>query len=179
MGCIPKWGRVSGYLWGVTLGCSARYSGQPQIWDASGRWVQFKMGACLWPATRAAGETPAFPGGCPQIWDAPREMACIQDIWRASRTILPATRGAGETPAIPRGYAIISDAPLTGPLTGRIPDDWGELPDHWRLRPGRWVWPHLTDNQLGCTHNNPGDTRRTIDWDASERFRGQREHGRP
>ncbi len=33
-GCIPKWGRVSGYLWGVTLGCSARYSGQPQIWDA-------------------------------------------------------------------------------------------------------------------------------------------------
>ncbi len=33
-GCIPKWGRVSGYLWGVTLGCSARYSGQPHIWDA-------------------------------------------------------------------------------------------------------------------------------------------------
>ena len=29
-----EWGRVSGYLWGVTLGCSARYSGQPQIWDA-------------------------------------------------------------------------------------------------------------------------------------------------
>ena len=39
-----------------------------------------------------------------------------------------------------------------GPLTGRIPDHWGDLPDHWRLRPGRWVWPHLTDNQLACTH---------------------------
>ena len=44
------------------------------------------------------------------------------------------------------------------PLTGRIPDDWGDLPDHWRLRPGRSVWPHLTDNQLTCTHNNPGYT---------------------
>ena len=73
-GCIPKWGRVSGYLWGVMLGCSARYSGQPQIWDA------------------------------------PRQMGCIQDIWRASGPILPATRGAGETPAIPGGYAIISNA---------------------------------------------------------------------
>ena len=44
------------------------------------------------------------------------------------------------------------------PLTGRSPDHWGELPDPWRLRPGRWVWPHLTDNQLACTHNNPGYT---------------------
>ena len=33
-GYIPKWGRASGCLWGVTLGPSARYSGQPQIWDA-------------------------------------------------------------------------------------------------------------------------------------------------
>ncbi len=47
---------------------------------------------------------------------------------------------------------------LTGPPTGRIPDDWGDLPDHWRLRPGRWVWPLLTDNQLACTHNNPAYT---------------------
>ena len=23
----------------------------------------------------------------------------------------------------------------------------------------RWVWPHLTDNQLACTHNHPGYTR--------------------
>ena len=44
------------------------------------------------------------------------------------------------------------------PLTGRIPDHWGDLPDHWRLRPGRSVWPHLTDDQLVCTHNNPGYT---------------------
>ena len=78
-GCIPKWGRVSGYLWGVTLCPSARYSGQPQIWDA------------------------------------PRQMGCIQDIWRASRPILSARRGAGETPAIPRGYAIILDARRLGP----------------------------------------------------------------
>ena len=43
-------------------------------------------------------------------------------------------------------------------FTGRIADHWGDLPDHWRLRPGRWVWPHLTDNQLACTHNHPGYT---------------------
>ena len=35
---------------------------------------------------------------------------------------------------------------------------WRDLPDHWRLRPSRWVWPHLTDNQLACSHNNPGYT---------------------
>ena len=44
------------------------------------------------------------------------------------------------------------------PLTGRIADHWGDLPDHWRLRPVRWVWPHLTDNPLTCTHNHPGYT---------------------
>ena len=33
-GCIPKWGRVSGYLWRVTLGSAARYYGQPQVRDA-------------------------------------------------------------------------------------------------------------------------------------------------
>ena len=43
---------------------------------------------------------------------------------------------------------------------GRISDHWGDLPDHGRLRPGRWVWPHLTDNPLACTHNHPGYTRR-------------------
>ena len=50
-------------------------------------------------------------GGYAIIWDAPRQMGCIQDFWRASRPILSATPGAGETPAIPGGYAIVWDAP--------------------------------------------------------------------
>ena len=47
-------------------------------------------------------------------------------------------------------------------LTARIPDHLGDSLAHWRLRPGRQVWPHLTDNQLECTHNNPGYTRRFL-----------------
>ena len=82
-GCIPKWGRVSGYLWGVTLCPSARYSGQPQIWDAPSQRGAIQngggFGACLWPATRAAGETPAFPGGCPQIWTTPSQRGAVQN----------------------------------------------------------------------------------------------------
>ena len=64
--------------------------------------------------------------------------------------------GCGRDARDPRG--ICNNLGCT-PLTGGIPDHWGDLPDHWRLRPGRWVWPHLTDNQLTCTHNNPGYTR--------------------
>ena len=82
-GCIPIWGRVSGYLWGVTLCLSARYSGQPQIWDAPSQKGAVQngggFGACLWPATRAAGETPAFPGGCPQIWTTPSQRGAVQN----------------------------------------------------------------------------------------------------
>ena len=63
--------------------------------------------------------------------------------------------GCGRDARDPRG--ICNNLGCT-PLTGRIPDHWGDLPYHWRLRPGRWVWPHLTDNQLACTHNNPGYT---------------------
>ena len=121
-----------------------RYYTTLQFWtgDRLGRWGASQngggFGACLWPATRAAGETPAFPGGCPQIWTTPRQMGCIQDIWRASRPILSTTPGAGGTPAIlkvlcigvgneslsakkpsnPGGYAIISDAPGSDSSSG-------------------------------------------------------------
>ena len=54
---------------------------------------------------------PRSQGRFPKSGLHPRQMGCIQDIWRASRPILSATRGAGETPAIPGGYATISDAP--------------------------------------------------------------------
>ena len=111
-GCIPRWGRVSGYLWGVTLGCSACYSGQPQIWVAPGRGVRSKMGVSFWLSLESYTGFRNQPLWSPPNLDHTRQ-GCIQDSWRASRTILSATRGAGETPAIPGGYAIISDAPLS------------------------------------------------------------------
>ncbi len=56
-----------------------------------------------------------------------------------------------------RGCAKILDAPARL-SKGRISDHSGDLLDHWRLRPDRSVWPHLTDNRLGCTQSNPGYT---------------------
>ena len=74
-GCIPQWGRVSGYLWGVTLGCSACYSGQPQIWVAPRQMgcIQdfWRASRPILSATRGAGETPAIPGEYAIISDAP------------------------------------------------------------------------------------------------------------
>ena len=67
----------------------------------------------------------------------------------------------GRLPARPTLYhtlVLVCGRASHRPSQGRIPDDWGDLPDHWRLRPGRWVWPHLTDNQLAYTHNKPGYT---------------------
>ena len=56
--------------------------------------------------------------------------------------------GCGRDARDPRG---ICNNLGCNPLTGRNPEHWRELPDDWRLRPGRWVWPHLADNQLACT----------------------------
>ncbi len=85
----------------------------------------------------------------------PSHRGCSSKWGRVWGVSLASDTGCGRDARVPRGMSPNLDHT---PLTGRIPDHWGDLPDHWRLRPGRSVWPHLTDSQLACTHNNPGYT---------------------
>ena len=92
-GFNPIWGQVTGYLWRVTLGPAARYSGQPQVWDTP---LKNRVRSKKRVGMRcASGQLHRLRAGRPR---------CQGDVpkWgRVSGFLLSAVPAAGDTPAIP------------------------------------------------------------------------------